>query len=905
MTHNWHHLDASESLAVLKSNPRGLDKEEVARRRSLYGPNRIHQPRTINPLLIFLGQFKDFLIIILLAATVVSLLIGETLDGMVILVIVILCAFLGFFQEYRSERAVEALKRMASPTARVIRDGEECVIPSEDLVPGDMITLQTGDLVPADARIIEAYNLSLDESILTGESTPVSKDADPLPEGEIPLGDRSNMVFASTIINRGRGKGVVTETGMRTEFGKIAGLLQQVTSERTPLERQMGIIGKWLGIICIGVCALASFLGVVRGHSLFEMFVWGVSLAVAAVPEALPAVVTSALAIGVQKMAKQNAIVKKLAAVETLGCTTVICSDKTGTLTKNEMTVQEMWTYGEHFRVTGVGYQPEGMLMKDDRMIRVDDHPVVMTLLEVGALCNDAQVQKREENWIVLGDPTEGALIVAGVKGGLDFDALRNRRPRVGEIPFEERRKMMSTIHDQGNGMRLVATKGAPEIVLHHCSHMQQGDEVVELHDTERQRILEENEEMARNALRVLALAWRELPEGDGAGEGSEIEHSLVFCGLVGMIDPPRDEVRSSVQECRSAGIRPVMVTGDHRTTAQAIAMAVGILDPAQDMKDHPNAVMEGEDLQGMSDQDIDGIIGEVKVFARVSPEHKLRIVEAYQRNGDVVAMTGDGVNDAPALKRADIGVAMGIKGTDVSREASDMVLADDNFSTIVSAVREGRAAFENIKKYLVFLLSCNIGEILILTGAFFFGLPIPLIALQILWVNLTTDGLPALALGIDPPDPDLMLIPPRGKDSSVFTPWLVGLIGIISVHIFLVLLGIFYAYLRVSVLIKAQTMVFLCMILLEMFNALNCRSHRYSMARRPPWKNPWLVAAISVSVALSIAAIHLPLLNRVFHTHPLGSNDWLLAIATSSTILFIVEVVKWLRQHIVGIKNP
>jgi len=889
LRHNWHQLDASESLALLESNPRGLDKEEIARRKSVHGPNQIQQPHKINPFFIFLGQFKDFLIIILLAATLVSLLIGATLDGVVILVIVILCALLGFFQEYRSEKAVEALKRMASPTARVIREGEECVIPSEEVVPGDIITLQTGDLIPADARIIEAYNLSLDESILTGESTPVPKGTAPLPAGEVPLGDRSNMLFASTTINRGRGKGVVTETGMRTEFGKIAGLLRQVTSETTPLEKQMGIIGKWLGIICIGVCAFASFLGIVRGHGLFEMFVWGVSLAVAAVPEAL-------------------AIVKKLAAVETLGCTTVICSDKTGTLTKNEMTVQEIWTYGERFQVTGAGYQPEGVIMKDGRLIRADDHSTVKTLLEVGVLCNDAKVQKREEAWIVLGDPTEGALLVAGAKGVLDYEALRESRPRVGEIPFEEQRKMMSTIHDQGNGRWLVATKGAPEIVLHHCSHIQQGDNVVELHYAERQRILAENEEMACIALRVLALAWRELPEGDyGAVNSSEIESSLVFCGLVGMIDPPRDEVRSSVQECRSAGIRPVMVTGDHRTTARAIAMAVGILDPTKNKEDHANTVIEGEDLQRMSDQDIDGIIHEVKVFARVSPEHKLRIVEAYQRNGDVVAMTGDGVNDAPALKKADIGVAMGIKGTDVSREASDMVLADDNFSTIVSAVREGRAAFENIKKYLVFLLSCNIGEILILTGAFFLGLPIPLIALQILWVNLTTDGLPALALGIDPPDPDIMQIPPRGKDSSIFTPWLVGLITIISLHIFLVLFGIFYAYVHMSVLIKvkAQTMVFLCMILLEMFNALNCRSHKYSIATRPPWENPWLVAAISVSIALSIAAIHLPLLNGVFHTHPLGSNDWLIAIASSSTILFVVEVAKWLRHHALGLKNP
>ncbi|MGA1791777.1 MAG: calcium-translocating P-type ATPase, SERCA-type [bacterium] len=897
--HSWHQIKIDETLSILETTPDGLNAEEVLHRRSLHGPNQIKITRKISPLFIFLKQFKDFLIIILLLATIVSLMIGETLDGMVILGIVLLCALLGFIQEFRSEKAVEALKKMASPTARVIRGGEEHMIPAEEIVPGDIISLQAGDLVPADARISEASNLTMDESVLTGESTPVSKNTDPLSKSDTPLGDRKNILFASTIVNRGRGKGVVVATAMHTEFGKIAGMLQEVKSEKTPLEEQMGVIGKWLGIICVAVCMIALLLGVMRGYPLLEMFIWGVSLAVAAVPEALPAVVTSALAIGVQKMARQKAIVKRLAAVETLGCTTIICTDKTGTLTKNEMTIQEIWADNNHFRISGVGYRPDGGIMKDGRPVDPESYPVLKRLLGLGVLCNDAILQERGGEWALIGDPTEGALIVAGVKGRVDYEGLRRELPRVGEIPFEESRKMMSTIHARENGKRLVATKGAPESIVQRCSHIQKGDRVIPINDSARDKILSEGEAMAKKALRVLALAWREMPEADDEAFDSEgIERGLTFCGLVGMIDPPRDEVMASVKDCLAAGIKPVMVTGDHRMTAQAIARDVGILNPISDQGDSDQVLLSGEDLEHMTDQDIDHIIPKVRVFSRVSPEHKLRIVEAYQRMGEVVAMTGDGVNDAPALKKADIGVAMGIKGTDVSREAADMVLADDNFSTIVAAVKEGRAAFQNIKKYLVFLLSCNVGEILILTGAFFFGLPIPLIALQILWVNLTTDGLPALALGIDPPDPDIMDHPPRGKDSSVFTSWIVTLILIISLHIFLVLFVVFYVYLHKTTLAYAQTMVFLTMILLEMFNSFNCRSHRFSIKERKPWQNVWLVGAVSVSVAMSIMVIHVPLLGRLFYTQPLGLIDWFWAILASSTILLVVEAAKWFRQR-------
>jgi Ca2+-transporting ATPase len=675
-------------------------------------------------------------------------------------------------------------------------------------------------------------------------------------------------------------------------------LLQDIKSEKTPLEKQMAVIGRWLGLICMGVCAIASLLGILRGYPIFEMFIWGVSLAVAAVPEALPAVVTSALAIGVQKMANQNAIVKKLAAVETLGCTTVICSDKTGTLTKNEMTVQEIWVNSDHFYVSGTGYGPDGNFMRDGQPIDPGSYPALKRLLELGILCNDAILQETEGEWTIIGDPTEGALIVAGEKGTIDHAGLRKKKPRLEDIPFEESRKMMSTIHSQENNKQLVATKGAPEVVMQCCSHIQKGSEVFEITNQIKEQILSANETMAKKALRVLAMAWKEIPNDNRRIDSGRVEKGLVFCGLVGMMDPPREGVLSSVKDCKSAGIRPVMATGDHKITAQAIARAVGILDSDWNEIDKGDEVLNGEDLENMTDLDIDGIIHKVKVFARVSPEHKLRIVDAYKRKGDVVAMTGDGVNDAPALKRADIGVAMGIKGTDVSREAADMVLADDNFATIVSAVKEGRVAFENIKKYLIFLLSCNLGEILILTGAFFLGLPIPLIAIQILWVNLTTDGLPALALGIDPPDPDIMDNPPRGKDSSVFTPWLVGLIFIIALHIFLVLICSFYFYLRFTELAKAQTMVFLSMIFIEMFNAFNCRSHKYSIKKRGPLQNRWLIGAVSASILLSVLVIHIPFMNILFHTKPLGFWDWIIAVFSSSTIILIVEIAKFFRSY-------
>lgn len=933
----WYRLDISKVFGVLNSSPDGLKGEDVSVRQARFGPNRLQQTHEISPWLIFLEQFKDVLIIILIFATVVSLLIGETLDAVVIFSIVVLCALLGFFQEYRSEKAVEALKRIASPNARVIREGKERIIPAHELVPGDIVCLQTGDIVPADARVIEAVNLRVNEAVLTGESVPVLKYNEAVLQEEVPVADRGNMLFASTDVTKGRGRGIITETGMNTEFGKIAAMLQEVKSEKTPLEVQMDVVGRWLGFGCLGVCLLASLIGILRGYPLLQMFVWGVSLAVAAVPEALPAVVTSALAIGVQCMAKQHAIVKRLAAVETLGCTTVICSDKTGTLTKNEMTVQSVWAGGDSFEVSGVGYAPFGDFNRNGKALDPRQVPLLARLLEIGILCNDATLQEEAGQWKIFGDPTEGALLVLGVKGGIDVTGLRAKMPRAGEIPFEEARKLMSTINEMDKardsddnldyrdrsgsggkgeaealpegiekvkgtfeGRRFVAVKGAPETILERCSFFETRDAVLQITQAERDQVLSANENMAKRALRVLALAWRRIPSDEKTFESGSIEKDLVFCGLVGMIDPPRDEVPLAVRDCIAAGIRPVIVTGDHVLTAQAIARSVGILE-AEDKEgcgESEGIVLNGEELEGMNDAELDEIITRIRVFARVSPEHKLRIVNAYQRQGEVVAMTGDGVNDAPALKKADIGVAMGIKGTDVSREAADMVLADDNFATIIKAVKEGRAAFENIKKYLIFLLSCNIGEILILAGAFFLGLPLPLIAIQILWVNLTTDGLPALALGIDPPAPDIMGTPPRGRNSSIFTYDVVAMILIISFFIFGVLFFIFKRYLGIANLEKAQTMVFLGMILLELFNAFNCRSVRHSIVRMPPWDNIWLMGAVFASFLMSLAVINIPFMNVLFHTQPLSVCDWGLGMLLASSVIVVVEFVKLFKRN-------
>jgi Ca2+-transporting ATPase len=685
---------------------------------------------------------------------------------------------------------------------------------------------------------------------------------------------------------------------MGTEFGKIAGMIQEVEEKKTPLGERLDHIGKWLGILCLAVVAVVFLLEVfLRGASLLEMFIWSVSLAVAAVPEALPAVVTGSLAIGVQRMARNNAIVRRLPAVETLGCTTVICSDKTGTLTKNEMTVRKIYVDGSVTEVTGVGYEPKGDFVRDGDPLDPNVERSLESLLKAMVLCNDSRLMREDGGWSVQGDPTEGALLVVAQKGRIDAEQLRATHSRIGEIPFESERKRMTVIC-RGEGEELIAwVKGAPEAILSQSTHIVRDGRVEALSGEEKRAILAVNEGFASEALRVLGGAYRDLREPMEGYTAENVEKDLIFLGLMGMIDPPREEVKDAMTSCTAAGIRPVMITGDHKLTAMAVARELRQLE-GESLKGEKTVALSGVELDRLSDEEFEKLVEEIVVYARVSPEHKLRIVKAWQKKGEVVAMTGDGVNDAPALKQADIGVAMGITGTDVTKEASDMTLTDDNFATIVRAIEEGRGIYNNIKKYLIFLLSCNVGEILILGLTGLLGLPLPLIALHILWVNLITDGLPALALGVDPHEPDLMELPPRDPKESVFTRKIQRYIAGLAVNIFLGLFPLFYWYWKVEGLVKAQTMVLVTIILFEMFIAFNCRSDRYSIFKLGWFSNKWLVWAVLSSITLMVLVLYVPYLAFLFHTVPLGYFDWIVALGVSCSALIFVELYKLIWER-------
>jgi len=826
---------------------------------------------------------------------------GEALDALVILAILLACGVLGFIQEYRAERAAAALAKLAAPTATVIRDGHEAIIPSKEVVPGDLLVLHTGDRVAADGRLLETVNLMADEALLTGESTAVGKDVKVVGRPDSPIAEQHCMVFGGTVITYGRGRAVVTATGMGTEFGRIARMLEEVEAEETPLERRMATIGRVLAAICLGVAAGAVLLGVYKGDELWPMILWGISLAVAAVPEALPAVVTGALAIGTTRMARRHAIVKRLPAVETMGCTTVICTDKTGTLTKNEMTVTRLYLDGKSMEVTGSGYVPQGEFRGEgggDAL--TGSHPVLEQTARISLLCNDATLEENSNGWQVRGDPTEGALLVLGIKAGLAQATLLEEYPRVAEVPFSAERKRMSTIHKTPDGF-LMYLKGAPESLLPWCTQVltSQGEEPLD--DAGKQEIMSEAAAMAGKALRVLGLAYRPLAAiPELTPEAEEVD--LLWVGLVGMIDPPRPEAKEAVRRCHQAGIRVLMVTGDHPDTAQAIGRDLGILTPKKNL-----GVLTGRELNAMDDAALLSALGEVRVFARVSPEHKLRLVDLLKGQGEVVAMTGDGVNDAPALKRADIGVAMGITGTEVTKETAAMILADDNFASLVAAVEEGRAIFDNIKKYLIYLLSCNFSEILTLTGAIFLGLPLPLLALQILWVNLVTDGLPALALGVDPKALDIMHRPPRPPQEGVFSRPVTVLLVVISLYLTLIMLPLFAYYVlfnpnRLSdpgqVLTQAQTMVFVTLILAELVNAFNCRSDIHSLFTVGIFPNRFLLVGVLLSLGIMVAVINWPPLAEIFRVKPLPLVDWLLAAGLGLTLVPVVEVTKWLLRR-------
>jgi Ca2+-transporting ATPase len=884
----WHNLSSDETLQRLSSRRSGLTEGEAKEQLARFGPNELKSAKKVSLWMLFLEQFKSLLIIILLFAVVLSAVIGEPIDAIIIGVIILFACGLGFIQEYRAEKAMEALKKMAAPTASVIRDGNEQEIPARDLVPGDLVVIRTGDRIPADARLIEAVNLKINEAPLTGESVPIEKVIATLPD-EVNIGDKRNMVFMGTAAVYGRGTAVTTATGMTTEFGKIAGMLQDVKTERTPLQINLDKMGKRIAIVGLSLCFILAVLGVLRGHEVLEMFVWGIALAVAAVPEALPAVVVISLALGVRRMAKRHALIRRLPAVETLGCTTVICSDKTGTMTQDQMTVKRIYCGGDFFDVGGTGYNPKGDFTRAGQTFDMRKDENLIKLLRIGSLCNDARLVQANESWSIKGDPTEGALIVAATKAGIVAEKENLQYPRVREIPFSSETKMMTTIHQTPTG-EVGYSKGAPEIILDKCGYIDQDGQQKTLTIVEQENILEVAQNMASEGMRILGLAY--IPVNGSLAGRTDKEH--IFSGLVGMIDPPRPEVKAAIKSCDDAGIKTVMITGDHKLTAVAVAKELGLLKQGK--------VISGADLDNLSEEQFEKIADQVDVYARVSPAHKLRVVTALGKRGHVVAVTGDGVNDAPALKKADIGIAMGITGTDVSKEAAGMVLTNDNFASIVAAVEEGRGIYDNIKKYLMFLLSSNIGEILLMAGAILLGpvigLPygaIPLIAIQILWVNLATDGLPAIALSIDPPAPDIMKQKPRLKGQGIFTKQVLVLMAIGGLWSCLVNIGIFkWALDSGRGMLEAQALCFLTLIVIQFFKAYNFRSDKHSIFKIGFFKNKWLNLAIVWEAILLVVIVYTPFLQESFHTFSLSVIDWIIVILTAGTVFPVLELAKF-----------
>ncbi|MDD5041445.1 MAG: HAD-IC family P-type ATPase [Candidatus Peribacteraceae bacterium] len=879
----WHTMTVEETLEALHTPAQsGLGVAEAARRLKAYGVNELRKTDGISPWKLLFGQLKNVLIIILLIAIVLSAILGHEIEAITIGIIVVFAVLLGFVQEYRAERAIDALRKMAAPLATVLRGGEEKDIPAKDIVPGDVISLIAGNRIPADGRVMKSVNLHADEASLTGESVPVAKGSEPMLSEKPPIGDRHNMLFAGTAITYGRGTMVVTATGMQTEFGKIAQMLETVKEGATPLQRNLDEAGKrlaqWAGLIV----ALVAMAGIVRGQPVLDMVIFGVALAVAVVPEALPAVVTISLAIGVQRMVKRHALIRHLPAVETLGSTSVICTDKTGTLTKDEMTVRRILAAGETYDVTGSGYNPQGEFRQNG--IHITPPAALCELLRAAVLASDTRLVRGEGGvWEIKGDPTEGALVVAAAKAGVQKDQEDERNPRTAEVPFTSESKRMVTLHQTPQGAMAFA-KGAPEVIVEACTMIRTSQGTVAFSLEEKARVLDTARAMADDALRLIAVAVRET---DDIGATA---HGMTFLGLVGMIDPPRPEAQSAVHRCEEAGIRVVMITGDHPITAQAVAKELGIL--------RGNRVLTGNELDVMSDTELASIIGKIDVFARVSPAHKLRVVTALQHHGRIVAMTGDGVNDAPALKKADVGIAMGISGTDVSREAADMMLTDDNFASIVAAVEEGRAIFGNIKKYLMYLLSSNIGELFLMVGASVLGTTLPLSAVQILYVNLVTDGLPALALAVDPPERDLMRRPPRNPKGTIFNRPVVFLMLLGGIWSAAVNLGLFFwAFSSGRSTAEAMTMTFLSLVLIQFFKAYNFRSDRHSVLRRP-FANRWLNIAIFSEILLLIATVYWPVLQHPFGTFAVTAQDWIIILALAASVIPVLEIGKWMIRR-------
>ncbi|MEW5772312.1 MAG: cation-translocating P-type ATPase [Thermodesulfobacteriota bacterium] len=886
----WHAMEPAAALAALDVDAsRGLSAEEARRRLDTRGPNELERQERASALALFLGQFKNVLILILLAAVTLSFLVGEVVDAAIILAIVVFCAVLGFVQEFRAERALEALKQMLAPTVAALRDGREQRVETRDLVPGDILLLEAGDRIPADARILESHSLRCDEAPLTGESAPVGKSVPALP-ADVRVAERRNMLFAGTTLTYGRGRAVVAATAMDTELGRIAREVLAAPAEKTPLERRTAEIGKWLGIVALAICGLVAGVSILRewmrGTLDFpfavDMVMFSIALAVAAVPEALAAIVTGALAIGMRRMARENALVRRMPAVETLGCTTVICSDKTGTLTRGEMTVRRIWTASGILELTGAGYAPEGRFTLPGGG-GTDPDSTVRRLLLGGLLCNDAALLRSDAGVAIKGDPTEAALVVAAAKAGLHQEDARAAHPRLEELPFSSERKRMTTVHPADHGPDVAWCKGAPETVLDRCARILDLDGPRPLTTEDRAAILAANEAMAGAALRVLGLACKDLPKDWTASEDA-LETGLTFLGLAGMMDPPRPEAAEAVAVCRRVHIRPVMITGDHALTAVAVAREVGIFRDG-------DLALTGEELERMDEAELSGLVDRVSVYARVSPLDKLKIVQAWKRRGEVVAMTGDGVNDAPALKHADIGVAMGITGAEVAKEAADMVLTDDNFATIVKAVELGRQIYDNIKKYLAYLIQCNLTEVAVIGGVVLIMGPefLPLLPAAILYINLATDGLPALALGVAPPEPDIMSRPPRKPTESVFS-WDVS-----SFILRALLIEIPFFYLLffhdLGDIGHARTEIFFLFIIVETIIALNCRSLRYSVFTAPP--HGWLLVAVAWELVLAAGLIQIPAVREAFGINLPSARDLGVIGAFGLAIFALMEGIK------------
>lgn len=855
---------------------KGLTEAEARQRLKQYGPNIIQEKKQKNVLEIFLSQFRDFMVLVLLAATLVSGILKEYSDAIIIIIIVFLNAFLGFLQEFRAERSFLALKKLSSPLGRVVRGGTIKEIAAEEIVVGDLVMLQAGDRVCADLRLISADGLMIDESPLTGESVAAEKEAATMNSIPSSPGDALNLAFSGTLVTEGSGKGIVIATGMSTEMGRIAALIQEVETHSTPLQKRLANLGKYLVAACLALCFCVVLLGLWRGEALYGMLMSGISLAVAAIPEGLPAIVTVALALGVQRMVRRKAIVRRLPAVETLGCATVICSDKTGTITQNKMTVKKVFAGGAMFDVHGEGYDIKGGFFKDGRKVEVRSEPHLAKAMTIAVLCNNASLSGRKNgrgNFAVQGNPTEGALLISAAKADIWKEELERHFTRLKEYPFSSGRKSMSVVCQKGAELFLFV-KGAPETILERCTSIYtEGGKNKPLDLKGRKEMLFQVELLAAGALRTLAVAYKPLSHFSEKLEAEELERDLIFVGFFGMIDPPRPGVFQAIQKCEKAGIRVVMITGDHRHTAVAIARQLGILKSGGE-------VVTGSELDMLSDKEFSRRIDGYRVFARVNPEHKLRIVRGLKTKGHIVAMTGDGVNDAPAVKEADIGIAMGRSGTEVTREAASLVLADDNFNTIVAAVEEGRSIYDNIRKFIRFLLGCNLGEILTMFLAMLFGLPLPLKPIQILWVNLVTDGLPALALGVDPPEENVMSRPPRAPTENIFGRglWLKifsrgFIIGITSLFIFAL------TYFAGKDLVYAQSMALATLIITQLIYVFECRSEYLPIWGKKQASNLFLIAAVSTSVFLLFCILYNSLLRDLFSTYPLSAQDWLLIL--------------------------